>query len=362
MSSRRLFIASICLNLLVIPPFLRAGGIAAKPGDVNADSSLDVRDMHGLVRIIAGRDSATAAADLDHNGRVEFRDLMLYIRMVLSMREKRPSEPQFIVAVGADILNSPAIDPGRWMEQDSTGSADFRFIADRPLQQARLYIEPVTFSGMSGSIKKIALLPDTSINSTELSSSLRSWEASVMDSSGQVSEQKGHAKFYYLKQGVMVDGVSPLTGLPIEFPLVLHGPWQRFVVAPPSVLFKEEWEPESYVVDLNPVGADRVVFNSLDSLASAVMSSLTERYPTPKGKYRTMLAGPAVPYYSTYTADRLLFWRTLRMAILRLSPCDGNYLLLQQLGLPGWFRAEYPRVHYQKYWLPLGWLEKYGNK
>lgn len=362
MNIRRLLTLILAFFCLLYPPFLRAGGIAAKPGDVNADSSLDVRDMYGLVRIIAGRDSANAAADLDRNGRIEFRDLMLYFRMALSMREKRPTEPQFVVAIGADILNSPAVTPGRTMEQNGTGSADFRFIADRPLQQAKLYIEPDTLSGMSGFIKNIALLPDTSVNSTELSSWLRSWEASVMDSSGRVSESKGKAEFYFYKHGLSIDSPHPLTGLPLEFPLVLHGPWQRFYLTLPPLGPRKSWEPGSCIVDLNPSGADSVVFASLDSLAAAVMASLAARYPTPAREYRSLFGGPAVPSDSTYPVDRLLFLWDAMVGTVEVSACDGNYLLLQKLGLPAWFRAEYPRVHYQKYWLPWSWMEKYGNK
>ncbi len=362
MTAWKKLITSAGLCLLFFTPVLRAAGIAAKPGDVNADSSLDVRDLYGLVRCLAGRDSATAAADLDRNGRIEFHDAMLYIDMTLSMREKRPAKPQFVVAIGSGILDSPAVTTGWIVMPDSMGRTDFRFIADRPLQQAKLYIEPDTVGGMSGFINNLALFPDTSITSTKLSSSWRSWKASVTDSSGMVSESSGQAKFYFYRYGTSMDGPYPLTGLPIEFPLVLHGPWQRFNLVPPLYGRRKPWEPACYIVDLNPAGADSVVFTSLDSLAAAAMSSLVERYPTPAGEFRIVFAGPAAPSDSTLPANRMLFQRYTMVGTLEISACDGNYLLLQKLGLPSWFSAEYPEINYQDYRLPWSWLDIYGNK
>lgn len=331
----------------------------ARSGDINADGSLDLRDMHGLARCIAGLDSATPAADLDGNGRVDFRDLLLFINMTLAMRERQPEEPRFIVAVGSHVLDSPSVTPGVAVNEDGTGSTDYRFISDRPLQHATLSIEPYYFIGSTDSIRNMQLLADTGDLSSEVVSSPRRWQARAIDSDGRVSEQSGDARFYFYKRGVLVDNAYPLIGLPLEFPLVLHGPWQRFQLKQPAI--KESWEPDSYLVDLNPSGADSVVFESLGSLARAIMDNLVERYPTPDGQFRAMIAGPAVPGDSSYSARGLIILGGYRGGAV-IEPLDGNHRLLQQLGFPAWLRPELPGLMNGNYGFPEGWKEEYIYK
>lgn len=364
------FISCIFIAFTLLPATsLFPGGYDLKPGDINADSSLTWRDLHSLVRCLAGKDSAGAHTDLDRSGRTDFRDLMSLMRMMHSLSEVRPVTPEFVVVLGGSVsggghvLDSPRVDPGKRFDEDGGASVNYRFISDRPLQNVQLYIEPYLFETSSGVIQDLYRTTDTLEISSGGTSPLKRWRAWVKDSTGCVAEHSGQTKFFFYGRGVLWDYIYFLLGLPIDFPLILHGPWQRFSIAPLGPGAKESWEPDSYVVDLNPAGADSLVFANPDNLARAIMACLVARYPTPSGKNRVAYVCPAMPDDFSSRTNRLIIDRiSSLMGGALIEPLDGNTRLLQQLGFPAWLRPELLSLRNYNYHYPEGWTSEYRQK
>ncbi|MCE5272107.1 hypothetical protein LLH00_12595 [bacterium] len=330
-----------------------------KYGDIDTDSSLTWHDIYTLVRHIAGQDSVVRATDLDSSGAVDFRDVLAHFRLLLSLREQRSETPQFVIVVGQHMLDSPKATPG-YLDGEGRAAADYRFISDRPLREAELALEEKSYQGVSGRLTEFHLLPDSSAASTSVSTPPIHWLARAVDSVGNTGTQSGVTEFSFLRN-IIGENAFPLTGLPLGFPLVLHGPWQRFMLRFPWTSFSD-LETEQFIVDLNPSGTDSVVFSSLDTLARGIMASLIERYPAAPGTGRAMIAGPATPYDSSFTANRLRFYRLSILETAYLVPLDYNEHLLQQLGFPDWYRNGTRFVLNKNYRFPDGWLDEYMNR
>ncbi len=338
--------------VLFIPLLLLLGAgrsaLAAKPGDVNRDSCLSFQDMRDLLRHFVDP-ALPAEADVNRDGREDILDALDLVRLY-SVVNAPPPEPDSLEVVPILqlyylcsglmlVLPTKAINVDSVMKNDSafTFQIAFRQYANKELSGSELSFGDETFPAPPDSLWVTFRTSSYDSASHFFHTDSIPWSIQAVAVGGQRFEQSGRTAFSCPGPGVLLDyGSCPFLGDEIPFPLVLRGPWQRFAVRVTNYLVNEY----SIEVDLNPEGADSVVFADIDSLATAIMREVVLNDPAHSGRF--LLVSPAVEISTGIVTRRLILDTNGIQSYPTIIPLDGNRTLLHRLGLPEWRRKIYP--------------------
>jgi hypothetical protein len=361
---------AICL--LVVAALAHSAQAAQKWGDVDGDDEFGMPDLQNLFDLIRVPMTQLEAVDINSDGRFDVYDPLTLLLHMRWMGSDRDQEFQAVVTIGDHLLDEPFVKDFMWIDGNGERKCEYRISSNREISSVEFIIDGDTLREMSGVTPVLMKVdPDTIENDLQdffAVSDPKHWELKLWDTTGDYYEQTWESRYSCLKTQVIDISGSPNTGLPVDFPLVLYGPWQRFALVHPKYdsSFKDQFLP----VDLNPSGADSIVFENIDSLSFSIMEQIvtnlsmldTEdvQWDNRWGPY----CSPAMTVETNEKTSRLIFlceypWTG---GYIEAVPLDGNERLLSALGLPSWMKNMYGVVFNTNYKLDPEVFEKYKDR
>jgi dockerin type I repeat protein len=360
MSSRANLFAFMVVLLVCLSGFIAGGGSVYaqaqsadsttvvednKRGDINLDGSLDIMDLLSILGKITGQAPQELSDDLNGDGKVNIFDLLALLREMGQLRGSGGQEFKAFAQIHGHLLCEPTVRVLNWFDENGEVRGEYRIASNRSIQRIELVFDGDTLTETTG-ITPVLMRVDPDTIGLDLSdlfahSEPKNWELKVWDEIGNCYADSGSSRFSFLKTVVCDLGGSPNTGFPIEFPLVLHGPWQRFGLVHPLTMGMLNERP--LPVDLNREGADSLFFENLDPLSEAIMEEISANCPfweLDSMRESGPFASSAVSIQTGEKTDRLLFELSYFATggYIAVSPLDGNEKLMSALGFPRWVR------------------------
>jgi hypothetical protein len=314
-------------------------------GDVNQDESINIFDLLAILRQMSGSEPATEHSDLDANGKTDIFDLLAILRLFGDMRE--PLE--VAATVGGHWLTEPMVYSysHSW---DSTGVRDrYQIYSNHEIDRAEIILDGDTVSGISGTTPILfAANPDT----VEIEpggdyrafSEPKAWKITAWDKLGNCVSDSGVSQFMALYPGIIIsDSFSNNVGEEITFPLTLYGKVQRFCIKANKSPYSED---STFIIDLNPVESDSVVYEDIKQLASQIMEQIVSNdslWPLQNifGE-PALLVTAAVSRQTQSVVNRLYIHNGNTHysydVLIRVVALNGNNGLIAQLGLKKWIQ------------------------
>jgi len=323
------------------------GAVPAAPGenpagDVNGDGLCNIFDLLGLLQHLSEGLSYSQPADLDGDSRVDILDLAVLLKLLSPwLRQKEELEFAMVMGyhqiIGSKIFMVDGAEDCGYNFKPIPFKRRLLFYSNKPIEDFFLVFGEDTLSSPGDSLGYF-YNPDTLTTLDSLEPKiitnipwhlrLRAADGSTVDSSG-VTE----CEIWFC---VVVDGSYPFIGREIDFPLVLKGSPQCF-----TVFLQGFVQKDTLRIDLNPESADAVVYPDIDSLVAAIRTSIaTHKNKDGKPGLESYIEfGPAVEVHSRRKTNRLALggwgWNCYMV-----YPLDGNELLTDKLGFPGWLPRE----------------------
>ncbi len=335
-----------------------AVAITSKRGDINLDGSLDIMDLLSILGKITGQLPQEPSDDLNGDGKVNIFDLLALLREMAALRDSGEQEFEAIVTIQGHLLCEPKvyIHGRNWDFRDEWSEGirrtNYGIQANREIEKVEFILAGDTLYEISGTTPVLLVInPDTQLTVTGdyyrdyyVESELKDWLLRVWDHEGNCFTDSGQTRFSIIKKVIFDVGGSPNTGCQIQFPLVLHGPWQRFGLVHSII---DASKTDSLLkIDLNREGADSVVFGNIDQLSEAIMEEIVINLPIwGEGVFRLYpsygpFASSAVSIHTELKTNRLLFKfdYPYNGGYISLTPLDGNEKLMAALGFLRWVR------------------------
>ncbi|MEA2062400.1 MAG: dockerin type I repeat-containing protein, partial [Gemmatimonadota bacterium] len=295
-------------------------GLGANPGDVNRDSRTDIFDLFSLLWVLTRKNEPTPSADLDKDGQVNIFDLLALLRYLGSPPEP-DSDFEFLVVLNKrKLLSGESIFLWGGIGEDGKVSTLYKIYSNKEIEEAILVFGGDTLTELEG---RTPILCDADTISVpfgyDLSCGHIPWYVRVSDAEGNWRDTMGITEFTTNPRGTLVDPGYPLTGGLIDFPLVLKGPLQRFII-PCGV----ELPGDTFRIDLNRSRADSVVFPDIDSLATAIMEDLAENDSIWNEinplNFPRLYVSPAFERSTSRNANRLYFEYSVMAEVYEIIP------------------------------------------
>jgi len=314
------------------------GAVLAAPGagivgDVNGDGQRNILDLLRLLKHFSEGLSYLESADLDKNSEVDVYDLIILLNLLAPWHERQEKFEFAIIfqGWGCQLLGDKCMmtiwtDQGcQWGSMVIPQKRAYWIYSNKQVVQTSFVFGDDTLTTLEGQIgpdfEPVPL--DTAYigHDSEININVP-WRVHLEAADGSTVDSVGSTEFELLVC-VIIDGSVPIIGREIEFPLVLDGPLQRFLIIYPE---------DSMIVDINPEQADCVIFPDIDSLVTAIRTGSQESI-----SYIDL--GQAVEIKSGKKTNRLLFelqsWGGIGVGSL-----DGNEELMDKLGFPSWLPRE----------------------
>ncbi|MFH1068129.1 MAG: hypothetical protein V1794_00790 [Candidatus Glassbacteria bacterium] len=357
-----IFIIPIVANNLYSSPLqnscIEINNNAVRRGDANNDGLLNVFDILSTLSQISGKDSLREGSDYDLSGKTDIFDLLGILKELSGFREKSENKLQFLAKIGSNLLTEPIVVPGTSWDINGEVRTKYKIFANREIEDALLIFGTDTVKGLEGTTPLIYKVnPDTipdSFYANFIITEPIPWKVHVKEKYGPWYADSGNSGFAIRMPNVIVEQSTDILSEKITFPLVLKGAWQRFII-----VIGEIDNTDTLLIDLNCAGLDSVVFNSVDSLAAAIMEKIIEYDLNYNDNSPThLIVGPATENMTKRTTDRLVFSPDFGY-IIKLLSSDGNNNLLKLIGFPGWIRHLPGTIINSNYALEQSWREKY---
>lgn len=387
MSIRSILITSIIVLLVCFSGFAAGGGsvfaqaqsadsvavtVTSKRGDINLDGSLDIMDLLSILGKITGQLPEEPSDDLNGDGKVNIFDLLALLREMAQLRDSGKQDLKALVKINSHLLCEPNVYifyPIREFWPASEGGemrARYKIHANREIERVEFILAGDTLYAQADTTPVLLEIdPDSQQTASGFAESeLKEWNLKVWDNRGNCFIDSGQTRFSVKKNFATDLGGSPNTGLPIEFPLVLHGSWQRFGGIHPFASYFDK--DDIFVIDLNEDGRDSVVFSNIDQLAESIMADVVSQENLwLHDSLRPHVYGPfvssAVSRHTGMKSNRLIFLGEFPWSNgwFDLVPLDQNEKVLTELGFPKWIRVSAGGVYNNNYEIDPVVYEKY---
>jgi len=359
-----LFLASVLYasNRAAFYPFSLPVASEAISGDANSDGSINIFDLLTLLKALCKPGLANPASDIDNNGTVDECDLvsLLYLLAGKTLPE---DDLQFLVLINNHLLRQTSGWYYRGYEHqqeivDNKISLPYRIYGNREIREVVFVLGGDTLRGLKGVTPAMTLTDTSNLESWSktLTAGIIPWHVEVTDYFGNNSQNSGETGFLIgiIEPNTIEDPDFSYFGLPIDFPLVLRGQSQKFILS--------QRKYTGYEIDLNSASADSIVFPDIDSLATGIMNCLFAYYleiyrETGSQPHLLFSAAPAIDRETGCRVNRLVF-KDLYFGDVEILPINENEEILKAIGFPAWVRSFLP------YFLPnldfdSAWFSKY---
>ena len=364
----RVVVLLCCLLVITVGTGFLLGQTAAstaisaeyKKGDVNQDGKLDIMDLLSLLGRMSSVIPGDSSGDLDGDGKTGISDLLSLLRELSNLRAGGQSELAAIATINSHLLCEPKVivhypvaERTRRGEYYGELQARYSVYANREIDKVEFIFDGETLCDQSG-ITPVLLVSELDSLNTEndaywsrayIESEKKSWLLKVWDRQGNCFADSGQTRFSVMKYMETDRGGSPNIGLPIEFPFVLRGAWQRFGLVHPNTMHSTY--EDILTIDLNPEEADSLVFNDIDQLSEAITGALVACRPywgaDSTGEIYEQwgpFISPAVSVHTGEKTNRLLIEYRFGFGggFIPITTVDGNEAILEALGFPEWLR------------------------
>ena len=313
-------------------------------GDVNRDGASNIFDLLTLLKQISGMEPATEYSDLDGSGGTDIFDLLELLNLLAEHSE--PLEPlEVLVTVGRNLLTTPIVNSlsqfngtnevrDRYHIYSNREISRVKFIFDGEILTDTLGFTPVFFRAGPDTVQRTSIL-DYFTNSEPIT-----WKVTIWDKVGNTASDLGTSQFSVVYPEISIDGPSVQVWDAIEFPLVLHGPMQRFGIKANSFLAPSG--VDTFFIDLNPTKEDSVVFQGIEQLAENIMEQVSADSHLWKsmnvfGETDPVLyISAAISEQTNQTVNRLVIYIDALNPDVKPVILDGNIQVLTDIGFTGW--------------------------